>query len=102
MVLKARGFGFARRVAQYALPASGLSIGRLAGEMLPVVMGLSVAVEWALYFPGIGSYAGEAMREGDGAGILLVALVAGLLSVVIRFFIELVEVLWKQARRLKA
>ena len=98
-VLKARGFGFARRVAQFALPAAGLSIGRLAGEMLPVVMGLSVAMEWALYFPGIGSYAGTAMRDGDGGRVLLVALVAGLVSVFIRFVIEMVEVAWIRARR---
>jgi ABC-type dipeptide/oligopeptide/nickel transport system permease component len=101
-VLKARGFGFARRVAQFAVPAAGLTLGRLAGEMLPVVMGLSVAMEWALYFPGIGEYAGRAMRDGDGGRVLLVALVAGLLSVVIRLVIEMVEVAWNRTRSREA
>ncbi|MEM8953614.1 MAG: ABC transporter permease subunit [Verrucomicrobiota bacterium] len=98
-VLKARGMGYRQRVAEYALPASGMTLAGVAGEMLPVVVGLSVAVEWAWYFPGLGSYAGAAIREGDVSGVLLVALAAGLATVVLRFLIELIDLLGSRGRR---
>ncbi|MEM7146552.1 MAG: ABC transporter permease subunit [Verrucomicrobiota bacterium] len=101
-VLKSRGIGYARRVGEYAVPASGMTPGSLAGEMLPVVVGISVAVEWAWYFPGLGSYAGAAIYAGDGPGVLLVALVAGLVTVGLRFIIELLDAIGSRTRGVKA
>lgn len=98
-VLASRGIKGSRRFHRYVSVAAGDVYTGLVRGLLPLLMGLSIVVEHAFYFPGVGSLACDAMKSGDVDLLLVLALVLGLAVVVFGFLLDCVQAMVRRMLR---
>jgi ABC-type dipeptide/oligopeptide/nickel transport system permease component len=90
-VLASRGIKGSRRFHHYVAVAAGDVYTGLVRRLLPLLMGLSIVVEYAFYYPGVGTLACSAMKEGKIDLLLVLALVLGLAVVMFGFLLDCLQ-----------
>jgi peptide/nickel transport system permease protein len=86
---RARGIGFRSLVFRHALKNSLIPTVTVVGLLFGSMIGGAVVIEWIFSWPGIGSYAANAITSLDYTAIMGSALAIAIIYVVVNLFVDI-------------